>query len=78
MLLPSCTERYTRSQLDSNLHDLAALAIPSEFLPIQRLDTPARDEWMATFPDGTEIVVADIERKDLMTLPDMKRKKQSS
>jgi hypothetical protein len=36
------------------------LAIPSEFLPIHRLDTPAHDEWMATLPDSTEIVVADV------------------
>ena len=60
---PWCTERYTRSQLDSNLHDLTALAIPGGFLPIQRLDTPARHEWMATLPDGTEVVVADMEGK---------------
>lgn len=60
---PSRTERHTRSLLDSNLHDLAMLAIPSEFLPIHRLDKPPRDEWMAVLPDSTEIVVADVEGK---------------
>lgn len=48
-----------RSLLDSNLHDLAMLAIPSEFLPVQRLGTPPHGEWMAVLPDSTEIVVAD-------------------
>lgn len=44
---PSRTERYARSPLESNLHELEILAIPSEFLPIHRLGTPPRDEWMA-------------------------------
>lgn len=56
---PSRTERNTRSPLDSNLHEMAMLAIPSEFLPIHRTGTPAHDEWMAVLPDRTEIVVAD-------------------
>lgn len=60
---PSRTERHARSLLDSNLRDLAMLAIPSEFLPIHRLGTPGHDEWMAVFPDNTEIVVADVEGK---------------
>lgn len=62
-LQPSPTERGTRSPLDSNLHDLAMLAIPSEFLPIHRLGTPPHDEWMAVLPDSTEIVVADVNGK---------------
>lgn len=49
--------------LDSNLHDLAVLAIPSEFLPIHRLDTPPHGEWMAVLPDSTEIVVPDVDGK---------------
>lgn len=57
---PSRTERGARSQLHSNLHDLAMLAIPSEFLPIHRLGAPPHDEWMAVLPDSTEIVVADV------------------
>lgn len=60
---PSRTERSMRSLLDSNLHDLAMLAIPSEFLPVNRLGTPPHDEWMAVLPDSTEIVVADVEGK---------------
>jgi len=60
---PSRTERGARSLLDSELHDLAMLAIPGEFLPIRRLGTPGHDEWVAVLPDGTEIVVADAEGK---------------
>ncbi|MCJ0762523.1 hypothetical protein [Variovorax terrae] len=45
--------------MNSNLHDLAMLAIPSEFLPIHRLGTPSYGEWMAVLPDSTEIIVAD-------------------
>jgi len=60
---PSRTERSTRSLLDSTLHVVAMLAIPSEFLPINRLGTPPHDEWMAVLPDSIEIVVADVEGK---------------
>lgn len=46
--------------MGSNLHDLAMLAIPSEFLPIRRLGGLPHEEWMAVLPDNTEIVVADV------------------
>lgn len=39
------------------------LAIPSEFLPVNRLGTPPHYEWMAVLPDSTEIVVAEVEGK---------------
>lgn len=42
---------------------LARPALPGEFLRIHRLDRLSLDEWMATLPDGTEIVVADVEGK---------------
>ncbi len=51
---PSRTER---------LHDSAMHAIPRVFLPIHRLGTPPRDEWMAVLPENTEIVVADVKGK---------------
>lgn len=60
---PSRTERSGRSLLDSNLHDVAILAIPSVFLPINRLSTPPQAEWMSMLPDSTEIIVADVEGK---------------
>ena len=58
---PLRTERHMGSLLDSNLNDLALLAIPSEFLPVHRLGMHPHDEWMAVLPDSTEIVVADVE-----------------
>jgi hypothetical protein len=60
---PSRIERSARSLLDSNLHNVAILAIPSEFLPINRLGTPPQAEWMSVLPDSTEIVVADVKGK---------------
>jgi hypothetical protein len=47
--------------LGSNLHEVAWLAIPSEFVPVRGLGTRGRDEWMAVLHDNTEIVVADLE-----------------
>nr|WP_315591689.1 hypothetical protein [uncultured Cupriavidus sp.] len=51
--------------MESNLHELALLAIPSEFLPIHRLGTPPHDEWMAVLPDNTEIIIADMAGKPI-------------
>lgn len=63
LVQPSRVERRARSLLDSNLHELAMLTIPSEFLPIYRLGTPPHGEWMAVLPDNTEIVVAEVNGK---------------
>jgi hypothetical protein len=60
---PSRAKRDTRSPLASNLHDLAVLAIPSEFRPVNRIGKSPDDEWMAVLPDSTKIVVADVEGK---------------
>lgn len=45
--------------MNSSMHEVAAFAIPTEFLPVRRLGIQLQDEWMAELPDGTEIVVAD-------------------
>ena len=39
------------------------LTISSEFLPINWPGKRPHGEWMAVLPDGTEIVVADVEAK---------------
>lgn len=52
-----------RALLASTRTDQAALTISSEFLPVNRPGNHPHVAWMAVLPDGTEVVVADVEGK---------------